>query len=200
MKINLIEYFSYVIFMHYKKIERTMNPFDTLGIEPTTDASAIKKAYRAAMKAYHPDQNPDNPIAAEKFQQAQDAWEELKNPASAQRHYNAAQGQKNHSGTTQHQPWMTKDIFEEWIRTNEAVKRAFDKHIRSSFSEECRSRRPKGQQQKTRDSDLESLRKEILSGGRKTPKEILEDVEKDIRDRGGEPPSDWAEQFTPPDN
>ena len=51
--------------------------FDILGIEATKDTRAIKKAYALMAKQYHPDLNPDNKEAEEKFKEANEAYEIL---------------------------------------------------------------------------------------------------------------------------
>ena len=54
--------------------------YTVLGIEPTADEKAIKKAYRKLARKYHPDVNPDNPEAERKFKQAAEAHEVLSDP------------------------------------------------------------------------------------------------------------------------
>ena len=41
--------------------------YETLGVPKDADDAAIKKAYRALAKKYHPDTNPGDAAAAEKF-------------------------------------------------------------------------------------------------------------------------------------
>src|SRR4029078_12549172 len=41
--------------------------YDLLGALPDDDADELRAAFRKAAKANHPDNNPDNPEAAEKF-------------------------------------------------------------------------------------------------------------------------------------
>jgi len=56
--------------------------YKTLGISKTADAAAIKKAYRALAKDLHPDKNPDNPKAEEKFKEVSEAYEVLSDTKS----------------------------------------------------------------------------------------------------------------------
>jgi len=52
--------------------------YEVLGVERGATDSEIKKAYRAKAIKYHPDKNPDDPSAAEKFREAAEAYEVLK--------------------------------------------------------------------------------------------------------------------------
>jgi molecular chaperone DnaJ len=54
--------------------------YEVLGIARGADATEVKKAYRAQAIKYHPDKNPDDPAAAEKFREAAEAYEVLKDP------------------------------------------------------------------------------------------------------------------------
>lgn len=51
--------------------------YEVLGISKSASASEIKKAYRKMAIKYHPDKNPDNKEAEEKFKQAAEAYEVL---------------------------------------------------------------------------------------------------------------------------
>src|SRR5690606_38548859 len=46
----------------------------------------IKKAYRQTAIKYHPDKNPDDKAAEEKFKEAAEAYEVLSNPEKKQRY------------------------------------------------------------------------------------------------------------------
>lgn len=55
--------------------------YATLGVPRTADAAAIKRAYRKLAKELHPDQNKDNPRAAERFKTVTAAYDILSDPA-----------------------------------------------------------------------------------------------------------------------
>jgi molecular chaperone DnaJ len=52
--------------------------YQTLGISKSASADEIKKAYRKLAMQYHPDRNPGNKEAEDKFKQATEAYEVLK--------------------------------------------------------------------------------------------------------------------------
>jgi len=54
--------------------------YEVLGIDKSADDAAIKKAYRALAKKYHPDMNPNDPTAEEKFKEVNEAYSILSDP------------------------------------------------------------------------------------------------------------------------
>ena len=54
--------------------------YEVLGVGKDAAESEIKRAYRKKAIQYHPDKNPDDPTAAEKFREATEAYEVLKDP------------------------------------------------------------------------------------------------------------------------
>ena len=60
--------------------------YDILGVNKSASDSEIKKAYRKKALQYHPDKNPDDKAAEEKFKQAAEAYEVLSDPDKKSRY------------------------------------------------------------------------------------------------------------------
>lgn len=51
------------------------DPYDVLGVAKNASAKDIKSAFRRLAKTYHPDQNPDDPKAKDRFAEVNQAYE-----------------------------------------------------------------------------------------------------------------------------
>ncbi|KAI9872777.1 MAG: hypothetical protein M1830_001207 [Pleopsidium flavum] len=60
--------------------------YKILGVEKDANDNEIKKAYRKLAIVHHPDKNPDNEEAAEKFKEIGEAYETLSDPQKRQRY------------------------------------------------------------------------------------------------------------------
>src|SRR2546421_1555870 len=54
--------------------------YDTLGVKKNASSDEIKKAYRKLAAKYHPDRNPGDAAAEEKFKEVQNAYDVLSDP------------------------------------------------------------------------------------------------------------------------
>ena len=71
--------------------------YEVLGVDKSVSEKDLKKAYRRVAMKYHPDRNPDNKDAEEKFKEASEAYEVL---SDAQKR--AAYDQFGHAGVGNH--------------------------------------------------------------------------------------------------
>ncbi len=60
--------------------------YDVLGVDRNASEAEIKRAYRRLAMKYHPDKNPDNKSAEEKFKEASEAYEVLSDPDKRRRY------------------------------------------------------------------------------------------------------------------
>src|SRR5690606_9596398 len=54
--------------------------YQVLEVDEGASAEEVKKAYRRLARTYHPDRNPDDPEAEERFKAVQEAYDVLSDP------------------------------------------------------------------------------------------------------------------------
>jgi molecular chaperone DnaJ len=83
--------------------------YEVLGVGRNASQDEIKKAYRQMALKYHPDRNPGNGEAEEKFKEAAEAYEVLGDPEKKQRYDQF--GHEGLRGTNYHDFHDINDIF-----------------------------------------------------------------------------------------
>lgn len=81
-----------------------MDYYKILGVDKTADSAAIKKAYRKMAMKYHPDKNPGDKGAEDKFKQANEAYAVLSDPEKRQQY-------DTYGSTDFSQRYSQEDIF-----------------------------------------------------------------------------------------
>ena len=96
---------------------------ESLGIQKTATADEIKKAYRNLAFKYHPDRNPDDKVAEERFKEISEAYAVLSDDrkrAEYDRYGSYSGAQNEYSGTRsggyQQSPFGSEEDFWQWFR------------------------------------------------------------------------------------
>ncbi|MCI5124344.1 MAG: J domain-containing protein [Candidatus Electrothrix sp. AR5] len=93
-----------------------MEYYKILGVEKTASAAEIKKAYRKLALKYHPDKNPDNKEAEDKFKQISEAYAVLSDEKKRQEYdtYGSAGFQQRYSQEDIFRGFDINDIFNQF--------------------------------------------------------------------------------------
>src|ERR1051325_3483998 len=94
--------------------------YEILGVPRTASEADIKKAYRKLARKYHPDFNPNNKQAEERFKQTQEAYEVLSDAEKRRKYDQLGANWKNGSEFTPPPNWQGFDFSEIFNQTGAA--------------------------------------------------------------------------------
>ncbi|XP_051979563.1 dnaJ heat shock protein family (Hsp40) member A3b isoform X1 [Xyrauchen texanus] len=92
-------------FFHTSSVCHQQDFYEVLGVPRTATQKEIKKAYYQLAKKYHPDTNPDDPQAKEKFAKLAEAYETLSDELKRKQYDTYGSAGPSSSGTGQQQYW-----------------------------------------------------------------------------------------------
>jgi len=88
--------------------------YEVLGVNKNATPEELKKAYRKLALQYHPDRNPGDKEAEEKFKEAAEAYEVLSNPEKRQRYDQFGFAGMSGAGGNSGQGMSMDDIFSQF--------------------------------------------------------------------------------------
>lgn len=118
--------------------------YEILGVEKSADAGQLKSAYRKLALKYHPDKNPDNPEAEDRFKEAAEAYEVLKDPQKRQR-YDQFGHEGLRGGQDYHRYSNPEDIFSAFGDIFGSGGSIFDEFFGGGSRRGARTRRSQGE-------------------------------------------------------
>lgn len=106
-----------------------MNPYKVLGVNNMASKEEIRKAYRALARKYHPDVNPGNKTAEEKFKEINDAYAILSDEKKKEEYDKAAEAPQNKEGFSN----MTGNHFTRQRKASQPQKKATSNQAKKDF-------------------------------------------------------------------
>ncbi|XP_015072139.1 chaperone protein dnaJ 10 [Solanum pennellii] len=139
--------------------------YDVLGVSPLASEDEIRKAYYLKARQVHPDKNPDDPLAAQRFQELGEAYQVLSDPV--QRNVYDQNGKSCVSRETMLDPTAVfallfgSELFEDYIGHLSVASMASSELVSENDNPERLHDRLKGVQ-KEREEKLARILKDFL--------------------------------------
>ena len=125
LKTVLFKILSIILYIFVQnRVMAKKDYYEVLGVDRTASEVEIKKVYRKLALKYHPDKNPDDKEAEERFKEIAEAYEHLSDSdkkATYDQFGHRQQGQGNHRGY--------EDIFRDFAKRNQSKRKGQDLRI-----------------------------------------------------------------------
>lgn len=105
-----------------------MNPYQVLGVSNSASKDEIRKAYRNLARKYHPDSNPGNKQAEEKFKEINDAYAILSDEKKKEEYDSKATTQDNTTDNV-----FARNATQKNVRTTYPKRKSTSNQAKSDF-------------------------------------------------------------------
>ncbi|TVY29870.1 DnAJ-like protein [Lachnellula hyalina] len=108
--------------------------YQALEVEKDADTEAITASYRRLARVHHPDKDRENPHATAKFQQIQEAYETLSNPAKRSSHDNPSRRPQGNPYSSYPSPYDSDDDKGYGYDEEDVIDELMEEFLRTRFS------------------------------------------------------------------
>lgn len=148
------------------------NYYDILGVQKTASTEEIKKAYRNLAFKYHPDRNPGDAAAEEKFKKITEAYDVLGDDSKRRMYdmggFTANQSYNNSSsynGNAYRSSYNTENPFGDWFTANESYNSGEQEQNQQRYYYYSSNKKPRRPSRKTVWKDIgRNALKIVLAG------------------------------------
>jgi molecular chaperone DnaJ len=112
------------------------DPYELLGLSPDAGDDEIRESFRRLAKECHPDKNPDDEVARQRFRDINSAYQLLSDPRRRSLYDSSSQAGAGPTAGTARQGPSVQDLFEDFFgRSTSSSRRALRHVVRLDFEQ-----------------------------------------------------------------